>query len=128
MTGLLRRITHGRWRHHFEQGDLDQRLASAAGGDEDSPDCCLQPHGRHRAPPCLSVGNGMPATAEQANREERVPSPTCRCLRTPLNGVIGQVPRHHGARDPGDAVRGSTIHDSARHLLAVVETTMLGLT
>jgi hypothetical protein len=123
MAGLLsRRITHVvDGIHHFERGDLDHRL-HAAGGDE----LAELAHAFNRMADTVqrSIRSLEDArhTAEQANRmKSEFLANMSHELRTPLNGVIGFAELlSMELEDPEQRECATTIHDSARHLLAVV--------
>lgn len=123
MAGLLsRRITHVvDGIHRFEQGDLDQRLA-AAGGDELAE--LARAFNRMADTVQRSIRSLEDArhTAEQANRmKSEFLANMSHELRTPLNGVIGFAELlSMELEDPEQRECATTIHDSARHLLAVV--------
>nr|MBP6490997.1 HAMP domain-containing protein [Thauera sp.] len=107
--------------HRFEQGDLDHRL-HATGGDELAE--LARAFNRMADTVQRSIRSLEDArhTAEQANRmKSEFLANMSHELRTPLNGVIGFAELlSMELEDPEQRECATTIHDSARHLLAVV--------
>ncbi len=107
--------------HRFEQGDLDHRL-HATGGDELAE--LARAFNRMADTVQRSIRSLEDArhTAEQANRmKSEFLANMSHELRTPLNGVNGDAEQlSMELEDPEQRECATTIHDSARHLLAVV--------